>query len=92
VDVYARWCPTCLAQHRALSSLLADPRYGSVQGIRVDFDRDTDYRRVHNVPAQSTMLFFGAGRELSRSVGVTNAEAIRQQLDRALLLIAEPPR
>jgi len=84
VDVYASWCPTCKAQHKVLSSLLTDPRYAAVRGLRVDFDRDLEYRREHRITAQSTIIMFRGAEEISRSTGVTRAEAIGDQLDRAL--------
>ncbi len=84
VDVYASWCPTCLVQHKALDSLLRDPRYRAVSGVRVDFDRDHDFRERYRVGAQSTILVFAGTRELSRSTGVTRLDALRGQLDAAL--------
>jgi thiol:disulfide interchange protein len=89
VDVYASWCPTCKAQHKVLDSLLIHPRYAEVRGVRVDFDRDREYRQGHRITAQSTILVFRGAEEISRSTGVTRAEAIRDQLDRALAAVPD---
>lgn len=89
VDVYANWCPTCKAQHKILASLLTEPRYAEVRGVRVDFDRDRAYRQEHRITAQSTLIVFRGAEEISRSTGVTRDEAIRDQLDRALAAVPD---
>jgi hypothetical protein len=88
VDVYTRWCSTCLVQHRALDSLLADPHYRVVRGFRADFDHNREFRERHGVTVQSTILLFDGSRELSRSVGLVREAAIRAQRDEALRQMA----
>lgn len=90
VDVYASWCPTCLAQHKVLESFLADPELKEIKGFRVDFDDDADFIRAHRVNTQSTIIMFDGTRELSRSVGLTNDDAIQSQVRAALEQVKEP--
>ncbi|MDT8399388.1 MAG: thioredoxin family protein [Pseudomonadales bacterium] len=80
-DVYATWCPTCLAQHHALESLLAENPYPDVVKFRVDFDTDKDFLTAHRVSTQSTILMFRGRQELSRSIGLTAPDDIRRQLE-----------
>lgn len=84
VDVYASWCPTCKVQHRTLATLLQDPGYAGVHGVRVDFDRDRDFVDRYRTPTQSMILIFFGDREVSRTAGLTWEEPIRAQLDQAL--------
>lgn len=89
VDVYASWCPTCLSQHKSLERLLDNPDYENVIGFRVDFDDDQDFLRKYNVNAQSTIIMFDGESEISRTIGVTDEEAITNQLITALAVCAE---
>lgn len=84
VDVYASWCSTCRSQQAALSSLLEDPRYASVEAFRVDFDSDREFLKTFGVRSQSTIVVFAGAQELSRSVGVTDENTIEEQLEAAL--------
>lgn len=84
VDVYASWCPTCLAQHKVLDDLLSDPAYQNIKAFRVDFDDDISFISTHRVQAQSTIIMFNGSQELSRTIGSTSEQAIRSQLDAAV--------
>ena len=40
VDVFAPWCPVCIAQQKVLGTLKDNPAYASVVLFKVDFDND----------------------------------------------------
>ncbi len=84
VDVYASWCPTCMAQHKVLDTLLQVPRYSEIKGFRVDYEGDRDFVRSHQVRVQSTIIMFRGEEEVSRSSGLTAAGPIHSQVDHAL--------
>jgi len=84
VDVYASWCPTCLSQHKTLETLLENPEYEGVRGFRVDFEGDLDFVKAHRVNAQSTIIMYDGTQEISRTIGVTNAEGIHAQVTQAV--------
>lgn len=76
VEVYASWCPSCFIQHRALENLQATGRIPRMTAFRVDFDRDKDFLARHKVQATSTLILFEDGREVARSYGLTEPDAI----------------
>ncbi|MGD8326666.1 MAG: thioredoxin family protein [Sphingomonadales bacterium] len=90
VDVYASWCPTCLAQHKVLESLLKEPDLKEIKGFRINFDDDAHFLRAHGVNAQSTIIMFDGTQELSRSIGLTSKDAIQSQVRSALQQVKEP--
>lgn len=77
VHVHAEWCSACRIQETRLKTLLTDPAIRRLPFIRVDFDSEQDFRRRYRITAQSTLLAFKDGREIARSVGETNAGALR---------------
>lgn len=84
VHVHADWCPTCRRQLPLLDEILSRPSFGSVAAVRVDFDRDTAFRRAHRVNAQSTVIVFKGGKEVARSVGETTMAALQAVVGKAL--------
>jgi thiol-disulfide isomerase/thioredoxin len=76
VEVYASWCPTCLAQHKAFEQLIEEGRQPDVRAIRVDFDRDTIFRERNNLNYTGILIFYRNGKEVTRVAGLTSAEKI----------------
>jgi thioredoxin-like negative regulator of GroEL len=83
VHVHADWCPTCRQQAPTLQSMASDPDFADVRFVRVNFDTDKDFLTAHRVAGQSTILVFRGGREVSRFVGVTNAQQLRDRITAA---------
>lgn len=77
VHVHAEWCSACRLQEARLKALLVDPAIRRLPFIRVDFDSERDFRQRYRITAQSTLIAFRDGREIARSVGETNAGALR---------------
>ncbi len=84
VHVYAPWCPTCRAQEPIVQKLEADPKFGSVQMFRVDFDSQKDALKTLKANRQSTIIVYKGANEVGRSVGETNSKAISDLLGKAL--------
>ncbi|WP_262695519.1 thioredoxin family protein [Kordiimonas aquimaris] len=76
VEVYASWCPTCLAQHKAFENLIEEGRQPNVRAIRVDFDRDVDFRTRNSLNYTGILIFYRDGKEVTRVAGLTSADKI----------------
>lgn len=86
VDFYATWCSTCRAQERVIEGLIeADPGYGDIPIIRVDWDEHErgDLVRDWQVPRRSTLVVMQGDRELGRLVAATGRDDIAALLDLA---------
>lgn len=77
VEVYASWCPTCLLQHEALETLHKEGRGPQIRAIRVDFDRDSDFRAAYGFNHTGTIVLFNDGREAARQSGLVTPDKIQ---------------
>ena len=82
VEIYASWCPVCLAQQEALNTLIAQGKLPELRAFRVDYERDKDFLAQHNVRSTGTMILFLDGQEAGRALGLVTAPAIEAFLDR----------
>lgn len=78
VHVHAEWCSACRMQEARLKAMLADPAVRALPFVRVDFDRDMDFRKRFRVGAQSTLIAFRGGKEVARRVGETETGKLRE--------------
>lgn len=76
VEVYAPWCPTCLAQHKAFEALESEGKRPNLATIRVDFDRDVDFRKTYNINYTGTILLFEGGKLTAVQGGLTSPEKL----------------
>ena len=84
VEVTAPWCPTCRAQKPIISQLLAQPKFAKMAVFSVDFDSQKDALAMLGATVQSTLITYKGGKEVGRSTGITNAEAIAAQLGKSI--------
>ncbi len=84
VDVSAPWCPTCRAQKPIIEKLSVLPEYKDLTIFDVDFDTRKDVLRSLKVQQQSTLIVFKGAREVDRSVGSTDPNAISDLLKKAI--------
>jgi thioredoxin-like negative regulator of GroEL len=84
LSVHADWCTTCRAQEPLVAALLGQPKFSSFASFRVDFDKQKDVLRQFRVQHQSTLIVFKDGKEVSRSIALTDPAGIEQQLRKAL--------
>lgn len=80
VDIYADWCPTCRAQAQAFGPLLKRPEFNKLVVFKVNYDSQAQYWRRMGVRQQSTLIVYKRAKEVARSVGETDGEAIAELL------------
>jgi thiol-disulfide isomerase/thioredoxin len=73
---HASWCATCKAQELVLAKIPKDQNKTVI--IKVDFDTATKLRRELKVATQSTFLIYKDGKEIARSVGVTDPTELKK--------------
>lgn len=73
---HATWCATCKAQELILTKIPKDQNQTVI--IKVDFDTANKLRRELKVPTQSTFLVYKNGKEVARSVGVTDPNELKE--------------
>ena len=84
VEVHADWCPVCAKQKPIMSELLSLPRFKGFQVLTVDFDSQKDALRALGVQYQSTFVVFKGNREMARSTGVTDKDALAAMLAKGI--------
>lgn len=84
VDVYADWCPTCRAQAPILDGLRKEQQKNGVKFVKVNFDDEKAFLRMHRIPRQSTVLVFKGEEEVARSIAETNRARLRSVVLSAL--------
>lgn len=67
-----------------MDAVAADPRLREGVLFTVDFDSQKDVLRQLQVRSQSTLIAFRGAEERGRATGITDPEAIRALLLRAL--------
>jgi thiol-disulfide isomerase/thioredoxin len=81
---HASWCPTCRAQQPAVDRLAASSEMKDVTVFVADFDKETALEKTLRVVQQSTFVVFRGDREVARSTGETDEQAIRATWGKAL--------
>ena len=84
VDFAADWCPTCKAQKPIVQGLLKEARMKPVTLYVANFDTETELKKRLGVTQQSTFVVFKGGKEVGRSTGQTQKQAIAELFDKAL--------
>jgi thiol-disulfide isomerase/thioredoxin len=76
VHVHASWCPTCKKQESVFNELSGSSDFKKLTAFVVDFDKEADFKKAHNITVQSVILVFKNGKEFARSGGVTDKTRI----------------
>jgi thioredoxin 1 len=84
VDFSASWCPTCKQQKPIVAALLKEKKLQPVTLFVADFDFEEGLKKQLGVTMQSTFVVFKAGKEVGRSTGQTQKQAISDLFDKAL--------
>jgi len=84
VDFSASWCPTCKQQKPIVAALLKEKKLQPVTLFVADFDFEEDLKKQLGVTMQSTFVVFKGGKEVGRSTGQTQKQAISELFDKAL--------
>jgi thioredoxin 1 len=84
VDFAADWCPTCRAQKPILSAIAQEPAMAGLTLFVANFDTEKELKKTLRVSAQSTLVVFKGGKEVTRSTGQTSMESLHAVLAQAL--------
>lgn len=84
VDFSASWCPTCKAQKPIVEGLMKEKKFEPVTLFVADYDKEAALKKQLGVTQQSTFVVFKAGKEVGRSTGQTQKQAIADLFDQAL--------
>ncbi|WP_246706661.1 thioredoxin family protein [Rhizobium leguminosarum] len=84
VHVTAPWCEVCQAQKPVVAKLVGNGDFASMKKFDVDFDSQKAVLQKLKVQSQSTMVLFKNGKEIDRSVGVSDPAQIEAFLREAL--------
>ena len=84
VVFHADWCPTCRAQAPVLKSLSESPEFRGVTVYVANFDTEKNLKRALGVTQQSTIVVFKQGKEVARSTGDTQHDALAAVLHHAI--------
>jgi thioredoxin 1 len=84
VDFSASWCPTCKEQKPIVQGLLNEAKRQPVTLFVADFDTENALKKKLGVSMQSTFVVFKGGKEVGRSTGQTEKQAIADLFDKAL--------
>jgi thiol-disulfide isomerase/thioredoxin len=84
LDFAASWCPTCRAQKPIVQSLLQEDRRKALTLFLADYDTEVALKKQFGVTQQSTFVVFKGGKEVGRSTGQTQKQAIAELFDKAL--------
>jgi thioredoxin 1 len=79
VHFHADWCPTCKAQTLMLNKLKAEPGL-TITVLVAEYDNQGDLKKRFAVRGQSTLVVLKGSKEVTRLVGDTSAEGIRNAL------------
>ena len=80
---YAEWCSVCLAQKKAIRNLESDKDLKDLKVYLVDFDFQRKLKAEYGVERQSTMILMRGEQEISRIMGITDPEKIKDFLKKA---------
>jgi len=81
---HADWCPTCKQQAKVFEQLKADPALKNVTIYNVDYDGETELKKMLKVRAQSTVIVYKGAKETARSVADTSVDGLKQILAKSL--------
>jgi len=84
VALVVDWCTTCSRQETVVAELLEEPRFSDLTIFIADFDQEFELRRRLRVVVQGTFVVFKDGKEVARSTGQTEKNAVADLLAKAL--------
>ena len=80
---HAAWCPTCRAQTKSLEAMKSEPDL-NITVFVVDYDKETELKKLHKVRTQSTLIVFRGKTEKARQIGSAAPDDLRTSLRSAL--------
>lgn len=83
VDFFAQWCGPCRMLAPIIDEVAGDME-GKAKIGKVDIDKEIKVATDHQVTSVPTMILFKDGKEVDRIVGLRDAEAIKEFINKAL--------
>ncbi|WP_333607737.1 thioredoxin family protein [Arsukibacterium sp.] len=77
-------CPVCARQVPAIQAALQDPALQQLTVLQYNQVTEKNLNKKYNVTGQSTIIVFRQGKEVSRSRGLVDEMAIKDELKKAL--------
>lgn len=76
VDFFATWCPPCKALSPVVEEF-ANENY-TIKVLKVNVDQEQELAVKYNVMSVPTLIYIKQGKEISRIVGYTTKEKIKE--------------
>jgi hypothetical protein len=67
-----------------LDSLRKQPEYQKIAFLRLNYDTETEFRNLYNVPVRSVIIVFRNGKEIERITANGDKAAIEALVRKAL--------
>lgn len=80
VDIYADWCPVCMAQQKVLAEFRAEHPHVPLHVLKVDFDEQKAWVKHFEAPRQSTLILYRGEERLWFSVAENRRDVIFFQI------------
>lgn len=77
VDFFAEWCAPCRMLVPILEEI-AEHMHGKVRLYKIDIDQSQDIISEFHVTSVPTLVLFKNGKEVNRSVGLKDADALKE--------------
>ena len=87
IGVHTKWCSTCAAQKRVISSLRKQGQpYSNLTILEMDWDkfRGSEIGKQLKIPRRSTLVMYTNGSEVGRIIAGTSASSIKSLIDKGL--------
>jgi thioredoxin 1 len=83
VDFFAQWCGPCRMLAPIIDEVASDMK-GKAKIGKVDIDKEIKVATDYQVTSVPTMILFKDGKEVDRIVGLRDADAIKEFINKAL--------
>ena len=84
VDVAAWWCPVCRSQEAKIKRISADPKFGKLLILRLDYDKQKDEWRALGANKQATLIGYKGRQEVGRVAFQTDEKLIANLLGKTI--------
>ncbi len=83
VDFFAEWCAPCRMLVPILETI-AEEMQGKIKLCKVDIDQAQNVTSEYQVTSVPTLILFKDGKEVSRTVGLKDAESLKELINQYL--------